>query len=237
MIGLYLAASGAAATLGALSAVADNLANLGTPGFKRILNDAQAVTGGGSPYQFASSDSSSPVIDNSQGPMQATSNPMDVALSGTGFITVQGPNGTAYTRNGTLAVQPDGTLTAAGYPVLTPAGGTISIKQPGNTVIGTDGTISVNGQTVGQMAIAEPPEGVKMVALGASLYRAANGEDLTPATKSQLRQGFLEGATGSEMGEITSMLSMMRNYEASMKAVHDIDSSQGQVIQAFTLQA
>jgi flagellar basal-body rod protein FlgF len=236
MIGLYLAASGAAATLGALSSVSDNLANLSTPGFKRILNDAQAVSGNGSPYQFAAP-SSSATIDISQGPMQATNNPMDVGVSGTGFITVQGPNGTAYTRNGTLAIQPDGTLTAAGYPVLTPSGGTISIKQPGTPVIATDGTISVNGQPVGQIALAEPPPGTKMAALGASLYHAENGEELVPATNSQMHQGFLEGATGSEMGEITSMLSMMRNYEASMKAVHDIDTSQAQVIQAFTLQA
>ena len=80
-------------------------------------------------------------------------------------------------------------------------------------------------------------QGIKMVALGASLYRGANGEELAPATNSQMHQGFLEGATGSEMGEITSMLSMMRNYESSMKAVQSIDTSQGQVIQAFTLQA
>lgn len=236
MIGLYLAASGAAATLGALSNVANNIANLSTPGFKRILSEAQSVSGGGSPYQFAGSDEA-PVIDTSQGPLQATNNPMDVAVGGTGFITVQGPNGTAYTRNGTLAVQPDGTLTAAGYPVVTPGGGTISIKRPGTLVIGKDGTVSVSGQQVGQIAIAEPGVGTKMTALGGSLYRAANGEDLTPATNSQMHQGFLEGATGSEMGEITSMLSMMRNYEASMKAVQNIDSGQSQVIQAFTLQA
>jgi len=235
MIGLYLAASGAAATLGALSSVADNIANLSTPGFKRVLNEAQAVSGNGSPYQFAASNGP-PTIDASQGPLQATNNPMDVAVTGSGFITVQGPNGTAYTRNGTLAVQPDGTLTAAGYPVLTPAGGTISIKVPGTLVIGGDGSVSVNGQPVGQIGMAEPA-GTKMVALGASLYRGANGEELAPATNSQLHQGFLEGATGSEMGEITSMLSMMRNYESSMKAVQSIDSSQNQVIQAFTLQA
>lgn len=235
MNGLYLAASGAAATLGALSAVADNIANLSTPGFKRILNEAQAVNGNGSPYQFATSDEA-PAIDTSQGPLQATNNPMDVAVSGTGFITVQGPNGTAYTRNGTLAVQPDGTLTAAGYPVLTPGGATISINRPGTLVIGGDGSVNLNGQPVGQIGMAEPA-GTKMAALGASLYRGANGEELPPATNSQMHQGFLEGATGTEMGQMVSMLSMMRNYEASMKAVQNIDTSQGQVIQAFTLQA
>ncbi len=155
MIGLYLAASGAAATLGALSSVADSIANLGTPGFKRILNQTEAVTGNGSPYQFAVADQA-PTIDMSQGALQSTNNAMDVAISGTGFITVQGPNGTAYTRNGTLAISPDGTLTAAGYPVLTPAGGTISIKTPGTLVIGSDGTVSVNGQPAGQIAMAEP---------------------------------------------------------------------------------
>jgi len=235
MIGLYLAASGAAATLGALSSVADNIANLSTPGFKRLLNTAEAVSGNGSPYQFALP-AGSPIIDTSQGPIQSTNNPMDLAVTGPAFISVQGPNGTAYTRNGTLKIQPDGTLTAAGYPVLSPAGGTILIKTPGAIVIGGDGSISVNGQPAGQIGMAEP-SGVKMVALGASLYRGANGEELPPATNSQMHQGFLEGATGSEMGEITSMLSMMRNYESSMKAVQSIDTSQNQVIQAFTLRA
>jgi len=235
VIGLYLAASGAAVTLNALSSIADNIANLGTPGFKRLLNDAEAAGGNGSPYQFALPQAS-PTIDTSQGPIQATNNPMDVAVTGPGFITVQGPNGIAYTRNGTLGVQPDGTLTAAGYPVLSSSGGTILIKTPGNVVIGGDGTINLNGNPVGRIGIADP-SGVKMVALGANLYRGANGEELPPATNTQMHQGFLEGATGSEMGEITSMLSMMRNYESSMKAVQNIDNSQGQVIQAFTLQA
>jgi flagellar basal-body rod protein FlgF len=235
MIGLYLAASGAAATLGALSNAADNIANLGTPGFKRILGEAQSSSNG-TPYQFAVADSS-PVIDNSQGPLQATNNPMDVAVSGPGFITVQGPNGTAYTRNGTLAIQPDGTLTAAGYPVQTAGGGTLTIKTPGTIAIGHDGSVSVNGTKVGQIALAEPQPGEKIVSLGASLYRASNGEELAPATKSQLEQGFLEGASGSAMGGLTSMLSMMRNYEASMKAVQNMDTGENQVIQAFTLQA
>jgi flagellar basal body rod protein FlgG len=89
---------------------------------------------------------------------------------------------------------------------------------------------------VAQIAMAEPA-GTTMVSLGGSLYRGANGEELSPATSSQMHQGFLEGATGSEMGEMTSMLSMMRNYESSMKAVQSIDGGQAQTIQAFTLQA
>ena len=51
------------------------------------------------------------------------------------------------------------------------------------------------------------------------------------------RRTFLEGSAGSEMGTMVSMLSMMRNYDASMKAVHAIDTNQNQAIQAFTLTA
>jgi flagellar basal body rod protein FlgF len=52
-----------------------------------------------------------------------------------------------------------------------------------------------------------------------------------------MHQGFLEGSAGSEMGTMVSMLSMMRNYDASMKAVHAIDTNENQAIQAFTLTA
>jgi flagellar basal body rod protein FlgG len=234
MNGLYLAASGAASTLTGLDTAADNLANLNTPGFRRFQNIVESVNGNQTPYQYALN--AGPALDLSQGPMQGTSNPMDVAISGPGFMVVQTPTGNAYTRNGTLHVESDGTLTASGYPVLNQAGAPINIGQGGNVLIGGDGTLSVNGQPGGQIAMADPA-GTEMVPAGASLYRTANGEVLPPATNSQMHQGFLEGSAGSEMGTMVSMLSMMRNYDASMKAVHAIDTNQNQAIQAFTLTA
>jgi len=234
MNGLFLAASGAASQLDGLGTAADNLANLNTPGFRRFQNVIESVNGNGTPYQYAAS--APPAIDMAQGPMQATSNPMDVALSGPGFMVVQTPNGNAYTRNGTLHVESDGTLTASGYPVLNQAGAPINVGQGGNMIIGGDGSISIDGKPSGQIAMADP-SGTEMVPAGASLYRTANGEVLPPATNSQMHQGFLEGSAGSEMGTMVSMLSMMRNYDASMKAVHAIDTNQSQAIQAFTLTA
>ncbi len=234
MNGLYLAASGAASQLGELGTAADNLANLSTPGFRRFQSIIEAVNGNDTPYQFAAS--SPAAIDLAQGPMQSTGNPMDVAISGPGFIAVQAPTGTAYTRNGSLHVESDGTLTAAGYPVLGEAGGTINLGQGGNVMIGGDGSISVQGKASGQIAIVDAA-GTPMVPAGASLYRTAHGEVLPPATSSQMHQGFIEGSAGSEMGTMVSMLNMMRNYDASMKAVHSIDTNQNQAIQTFTLTA
>jgi flagellar basal-body rod protein FlgF len=234
MNGLFLAASGATSLLAGLGVAADNLANLNTPGFRRFQNVIESVNGNDTPYQYAAS--APPAIDMSAGPMQSTSNPMDVAVSGPGFMVVQTPTGNAYTRNGTLHVESDGTLTASGYPVLSQTGATINLGQGGNVTIGGDGVIGVNGKPNGQIAMVDP-SGTEMVPAGASLYRTAHGEVLPPATNSQMHQGFLEGSAGSEMGTMVSMLSMMRNYDASMKAVHAIDANQNQAIQAFTLTA
>ena len=234
MNGLFLAASGAASLLDGLGTAADNLANLNTPGFRNFQNVIEAVNGNGTPYQYAAS--APPAINLAQGPMQSTGDPMNVAVSGPAFMQVQTPNGTAYTRNGTLAIASDGTLTASGYPVLNQAGSPIVIAQGGNIVIGGDGSINVNGKPSGQIALADAA-GTTMIPAGASLYRTANGEVLPPAANSQLHQGFLEGSAGSEMGTMVSMLGMMRNYDAAMKAVHAIDTNQNQAIQAFTLTA
>ena len=234
MNGLFMAASGAASQLNGLGTAADNLANLNTPGFRNFQNVIESVSGNGTPYQYAAS--APATINLAQGPMQATGNPLDVAISGPGFMTVQTPNGNAYTRNGTLHIESDGTLTAAGYPILNSTGAPINVGQGGNVTIGGDGSISVNGTPSGQIALADPA-GTQMVPAGASLYRTANGEVLPLATNSQVHQGFLEGSAGSEMGTMVSMLNMMRNYDASMKAVHSIDTNQNQAIQAFTLTA
>ena len=84
--------------------MADNIANLSTPGFKRMLNDGagsqrqqHSLSVCGQPTRLRRS------IRRKDRCTRPTI-PMDVAITGPGFISVQGPNGTAYTRNGTLAV-------------------------------------------------------------------------------------------------------------------------------------
>jgi flagellar basal-body rod protein FlgF len=235
MNALFLAASGATSQLAGLATAADNLANLNTPGFRRFQNAIEAVNGNDTPYQYAASTPAT--ISLAQGPMQSTSNPLDVALSGPGFMRVQTPTGTAYTRDGTLQIRADGALTAAGYPLLNPTGAAINVGQGGNLVIGGDGSLSVNGIASGQIAMGDP-SGIEMMPAGSSLYRTATGESLPPAsTASQMHQGFIEGSSGSEMGTMVAMLNMMRNYDASMKAVHAIDTNQNQAVQTFTLTA
>jgi flagellar basal-body rod protein FlgF len=234
MNGLYLAASGAAAGLQTLDFVTSNLANLSTPGFRRILAATQAVTGNGSPYEYAETPATAS-IDMHQGPLQATGNPLDVAITGSGFLVVQTPDGYAYTRNGELQVSETGELMAAGAPVVGEGGGTITLT-PGTISVGGDGTINVNGQPRGRIALADP-SGLTLTPIGQGLYRPAGGAVLPLGGVGQFHQGFVERSTGSEVAQMVSMMSVSRSYESSMKAVQVIDENHSRTIDAFTLNA
>jgi flagellar basal-body rod protein FlgF len=235
MNGIYVAAAGALSQLAGLDITAQNLANVGTAGFRRFLNVVQSVQGHGSPYEYAAADPS-PRLDLTQGPLQATGNPLDFAISGPAFLTVQTPDGPAYTRNGELAIGPDGTLMAAGNPVMSEGGGTVTMPS-GVVSIGGDGSINVAGQPVARMALADPA-GTTMMPIGGSLYRPAEDQTLPASTgDSQIHQGFIERSTGTEAGEMVSLMNVMRSYEAAMKSVTSIDDNQNRAIQTFTLQA
>jgi flagellar basal body rod protein FlgG len=235
MNGLYVAASGAAAQIAGLDTKASNLANIATPGFRRILDVVQSVAAGGSSTEYASLGAAAQ-LDMSQGPLKATGDPLDIAITGPAFLVVETPDGPAYTRNGQLQVAPDGQLLAAGYPLTRDGGGTITLT-PGPVTFATDGTISVNVIQQGKLALADP-NAVALAPIGGSLYRSIESDSLPPAAPgSQVHQGFIEGSTGSEMDELVGMMGVMRNYEAAMKAVTTIDQNQDKTIQTFTLQA
>ena len=235
MNGLYMAASGAASQLASLDAVANNLANVGTAGFRRVLSQVESITAEGSPYEYASAPAA-PVVDMSQGPLKATGNPLDVAVTGPAFMVVNTPDGPAYTRNGELQVDPDGTLTTAGYPVEKDGGGPIVLPQ-GQITIGSDGTINVNNAAQAKIALADPA-GDTLTPLGGTLYRNSGPDPLPASTGgSHIRQGFLEGSATTETGELVNLIGMMRSYEASIKAVKSIDDNQNQTIQAYTIQS
>jgi flagellar basal-body rod protein FlgF len=235
MNGLYLAASGATSELSALDVLTNNLANAAIPGYRRFVEVMRSVRGNGTPYQFA--EAAPAKIDLKQGPIYATGDPLDIAITGPVFIAVQTENGPVYTRNGQLQRAPDGGLLAAGNPVLSASGGTISLP-PGITTIGNDGSISVNGLPVARIQLGDAT-GVTMVPAGASLYKAEDGNPLpAPRALSNLvRQGFLESSTGSAIGGMVGITGIMRNYESAMRAVQAIDDDQNHTIQAFTLSA
>ncbi len=150
------AASGIRSRMESLDLLANNLANSATAGFKRDqefygLFSSMTLAAGAEWLPAATL----PVIqrqwtDFSPGDLQVTGNPMDVALSGSGFFAVNGPNGPLYTRNGNLQVLPSGELaTADGYPLRNTSGKTIKVSSGQPIEIATDGTVQQGGQSLG----------------------------------------------------------------------------------------
>lgn len=235
MNGIYIAAAGAASELAGLNTVAQNVANADTPGYRRFHNLIESLTGG-TPYEYPTQGALGS-IDMSQGPIRATSNPLDIAIVGSAFLAVQTPDGRAFTRDGALQLAPDGTLLAAGQPLLGPDGNPLQLPA-GAITIAADGSISVDGHAAAQLMLADPA-GATMRPLGANLYEADDPDSLQPAAPgtSVVRQGFLEFPAGNTVTDMTSMVSVSRSYEAAMKSVQSIDDDQNRTIQAFTLQA
>lgn len=241
---LFIAMTGAKHNMLAQANRANNLANLGTTGFRADFEQARSMGvyyGDGQPTR-AYAMTESPRADFTQGPMNATNNPLDAAIQGQGFFAVQAPDGTeAYTRAGNFAVDANGMLrTMNGLPVLG-AGGPINIPENEKVQIGADGTISIVGQgqgpeamvDVGQLKLVNPD--IQTIEKGDDgLFRQRDGEIAPAAVEVTVRGGMLEGSNVNAIDEFTQILSLARQYEMQvklMKTAEENSASSAQLLQ------
>jgi flagellar basal-body rod protein FlgG len=237
-----------------LDAIANNLANVNTAGFKRTRVDfqdllyrtlrapgtvsAQGIT---IPTGIQVGHGTRAVATQrifSQGDFQQTENPLDLVIEDAGFFQVLRPDGTtAYTRSG--AFKKDGTgriVTSDGFPLQ--PGITIPADATGVTV-GTDGTVSVTqpgqntAQQVGTIQLARFVNPAGLVSIGRSLFTPsqASGDAIVanPGTDGMgtLAQGFLEMSNVKVVEEMVAMITSQRAYEANSKAIQTADEMLG----------
>jgi flagellar basal-body rod protein FlgF len=157
--------------------------------------------------------------DFSQGAVDATKNPLDVAIDGSAFLTVQTPAGERYTRDGGLHINNVGQLvTVAGNPVLGDSGPIVFQQTDHDVNITPDGTITVvegNGRTDsirGKLRLVNFTDAQKMLKEGFNLYTAGDGGAPQADTKSTLRQGFIEKSNVNSVVEMSRMMEVSRAY-------------------------
>jgi flagellar basal-body rod protein FlgF len=220
---IYLAMSGAKATLQRQDQLANNLANASTNGFRAELQAFRAVPvrGDGASTRVYALESSVG-HDARSGPVQATGRALDVALQGAAWLAVQALDGTeAYTRAGALQVSAEGQLvTPAGLPVLGD-GGPITLPPNAAVDVASDGTLSTR---VGN----DPPQPagrLKLVTTDAplargedGLFRAGSGE-LAADPAARLQSGALEGSNVSPVETMVAMIAAARQFEQQMKVL------------------
>lgn len=233
--GMYLAAAGALIQQQRLEVLANNVANINTAGYKGDQFIFQIPEGedarsfetpfGGiqtlSPYAppFAT------FTDFRQGALQHTGNPLDMAINGDGFFSIQTPGGIQYTRQGSFALDAEGVLTTPdGYPVLG-EGGVITFEE-GTVEIDAEGNVFVDGDEVDRLRIAGFPN-------GDGLKKAGEGRfvPLEPQAGRQhpdnttLSQGYIEAANVNPVRAMTEMIETSRMFEAYQKVITSADEA------------
>jgi len=251
MSALWIGKSGLSAQDTRLSTIANNLANAATVGFKRddaVFEDLL--------YQIkrqpgASSSQSTELPSGlqlgtgvrvigtakefSEGNLQITEKPLDIAIDGRGFFQILLPDGTtAYTRNGQFQINSNGEIVNSRGLLLQPA---ISIPDNAQTVtISSDGIVEVQifGQAspsqVGQIQLTDfvNPSGLQAVGSNLFLETAASGAATqgTPANNGigRLEQGTLENSNVDVVEELVNMITTQRTYEMNSKVIATADS-------------
>ena len=236
---IYLAMSGAKATMQRQETLANNLANVSTVGFRAELAAFRAVPveGSGASTRVYSLEST-PGYDATPGQVAATGRNLDVAMKGASWLAVQGLDGTeAYTRGGSLDINADGNLvTISGLTVLGD-GGPIAIPPDNRVGIAADGTVSVtdaNGHStsVGKLKLVTPEAPLTRGTDG--LFRAGAGE-LSADPLARLQDGALEGSNVSAVETMVAMIAAARQFEAQMKILQTAESDEKAAAQLLSM--
>jgi len=245
---LYVAATGLFAHQSNVETIANNVANLGTTGFKKsrvvfqdLLSQAAAPTAGTpAPARHGVGVSAAQVARSfDAGELRQTGSPLDLAIQGEGFIEVLLPGGsTALTRGGTLHVGPDGHLaTAEGYAlkagIAVPHDAQqLTISRTGQ-VTALGGTNGRQVQDLGSIELVLCPNPQDLTPLGGGLYRAPEeGTRLVAVQPGEdgagtLAQGFLEASNVKMADEMVSLMMAQRAYEMSAKVMQAADEMLG----------
>ncbi len=203
-----------------MDVIANNIANVSTPGFKRespkfeeLLERVKPTGDSGSQRSLSFVRDAGVVRDLSNGPMISTGSPFDLAIAGKGFFSVQTAAGVRYTRDGHFTLNADGTVVdSQGNPLLGDGGPiTISVDD-GNVTFGADGTITGKQGQIGKLQVVDFPNERAMTKQGASLY--ATTQTPVPAANAKVEQGMLEGSNVQPVIEISHMIELMRSYQA-----------------------
>jgi flagellar basal-body rod protein FlgG len=272
--GLFTAASGMNVQQNRLDEIANNLANVDLNGYKKDTAIQKAFPemlmrrmndDGMYKFPFGSVDTA-PIVGTlgtgvetnevytnfTQGPLKQTENDFDLAMEGSGFMTVQTPRGERLTRNGAFLVNSDGYLVTKTGDFVLGENGPIKLKK-NNFVIDQDGTVWQNStfaaddkrlvsQAENQWENIEKVDKLKIVDVsrkrylekqGNSYWRATDesgpAEIIGPDARPKVRQGFVEGANVNAVQEMVEMIEVNRAYDANQKTIQTEDALIGKL--------
>jgi flagellar basal-body rod protein FlgF len=220
-----------------MDVVANNMANINTNGFKSegmlfedyLMPKARDNDFGGTDDLLHYTEDWSTMNDMTNGPIEQTGNTTDVALEGKGFLSVQTPAGTRYTRNGSLEINAQGTLVDLdGNPVLGEGGPITFDSADTDITISRDGSISTSQGSKGKLAVVEFADPQSLMRQGDNYYSGTAG---TPATDTSVVQGSIERSNVSGVTTMADMIRVQRNYETLANLMQQQDNLRNTAVQ------
>ncbi len=200
--------------------VAHNIANMNTAGFKgqdMMFVEHLVKSRGGEKLlgtKLAYARDIATLTNFNEGPMEKTGNPLDLAITGDGFLVVQTDQGERYTRNGRLKIDDGGQLVNQNGQAVLSSGGQPFILAPEDTqiTVSRDGTISTNNGDLGKLRLVrfENPQLLKRAAGGLYSSEAAPIDVEQPS----ISQGMLEGSNIQPIFEMAKMIEIHRTYDS-----------------------
>ncbi len=199
-----------------LDITAHNIANAATPGFKgerMVFADWIAPRTGGEPGGIAFSQDRLSYREMSAGTINHTGNPLDLAITGDGWFTVETARGPRLTRGGRFTLGSDGTITdQSGQALLDTQGKHLQIGPTDGTIaVAADGTISSDNGQLGRVGVVRPQDTTHLLAEGGDALRA--DVPTSPVAAPQIVQGGLEESNVQPILAVSDMTTLLREFQ------------------------
>jgi len=214
--GIYQSATGLDSLDKQQEAIANNLANISTTGFKQQLVQVQRDTFGRLLVQSS--------MDMQSGPVQITNASTDLAAGQDQLFEVTTPQGPAYTKNGNFGLDANGRLVAAGLWPVQGEGGDIVLPN-GTFTVSETGDILVQGEVVDRIKLVRADRPLNPLSNGLLVPTDGSALAEIPAGEGQIMQGALEGSNVNSLKSMVDLISVTRLYEANQKAMQSQDET------------
>lgn len=197
-----------------MQVVANNIANSATTGFRQegvIFSEYVRGIQGGASLSMGQGNVRNTSFE--QGTLTQTGGTFDFAIEGDGYFLIATPEGERLTRAGSFTPNGEGDLvTHDGYQVLDAGGAPVFIPPDARSIsVSPDGTISADGNLVGQIGLVTPTDPGGMIRQSGVMFSADDGFE--PSENARMMQGFVEASNVNSIGQLSRMIEIQRAYE------------------------
>lgn len=246
--GMYISASSMSAQMARQDVLSNNLANVNTTAFKpdilamkhrdaATIEDRLSLPSNKMLERLGAGVMPMPTrVDMGTAPLENTGSPLDLGIEGDGFFVVRAGNELRLTRDGRMAISPDGILVTAaeGRPILGVDDEAITVDPAAQIKIDANGRIEQNGVEVGRIALTAVSEPDRLVKKGNGLFAPAPGQtlDRSPAT-GRINQGALELSGTDTVIAMIAVTSAARAVDSASNIIGYINELMGRAINSL----